>query len=294
LVPNSDCCFPYGVGCQAVCGVKFSDAKSLRKLAEGMVKSDTNFMRSRPLHGELFDTKPCWIFVPICSLDFIMNWKHRQGYSVMAIAGGFEGVGQPITDEKAYSSLCTKHYHKDDERTTGKCFKRLKCKRGDISTATDRLTEMILALAETLVGREDANSPSDLLFARGDTNRTPPRGPDPRADLLKQTRDDMKNRGVMVPKFLDSDFDDSVEILKFVIDPSATDLVPDPMLLLMKAAINWSWRCGQKFLPACCSVHSEGAEEEELVVPSTPIPSFIECPPVPVTPDFIGDDLSLE
>jgi len=130
LVPNSDCCFPYGVGCQAVCGVKFRDAKILKKLAEGMVSSDTNVMRSRAVHGELVDTKPCWIFVPLCSLEFIKNWKHRQGYPVMAIAGGFEGVGQPITDEKASSSLCTKPYHDGDESTTGKCFKRLKCEKG--------------------------------------------------------------------------------------------------------------------------------------------------------------------
>ena len=85
---------------------------------------------------------------------------------------------------------------------------------------------------------------------------------------------------------------ENVEVLKFAIDPNKTDFVPDPILLLMKAAINWSWRCRQKLYPACGSHCME--EEKELVVPSTPIPSeieFVHVSAVPVTPDS-EDNLS--
>jgi hypothetical protein len=66
--------------------------------------------------------------------------------------------------------------------------------------------------------------------------------------------------------------------------PTATDFIPDAMLLLIKAAINLSWRCDQKLLPAC-----EG-EGEESVAPDAPIPTVIKCRHVPVTSDS-GDDL---
>ncbi|CAB9524516.1 hypothetical protein SEMRO_1546_G281450.1 [Seminavis robusta] len=70
-------------------------------------------------------------------------------------------------------------------------------------------------------------------------------------------------------------------LLQFEVDPSKLDLSPDPMLLLIKAAVNWSWCCGQKLLPACGRSNEE-EEEEELVAPSTPIPTTIGCKPVPV------------
>lgn len=67
------------------------------------------------------------------------------------------------------------------------------------------------------------------------------------------------------------------------------DLYPDPMLLLIKAAVNWSWWCGQKLLPACGCANEE---EEELVASSTPVPATIEFKTVPVTPDD-DDDVSV-
>lgn len=70
------------------------------------------------------------------------------------------------------------------------------------------------------------------------------------------------------------------------------DLCPDPMLLLVKAATNWSWWCGQQLLPACGLANEEEEKEEEVVRPSTLVPTEIEVKPVPVTPDD-EDDLSV-
>ena len=69
---------------------------------------------------------------------------------------------------------------------------------------------------------------------------------------FQDTTESLKNDGVRLPK-AKNDLDlDSCELLQFEVDPTTEiDLYPDPMLLLIKAAINWSWCCRQKLLPAC-------------------------------------------
>ena len=47
-------------------------------------------------------------------------------------------------------------------------------------------------------------------------------------------------------------------LIKIFLDPSKTS-VPDPLLLLIKAAIGWSSRCGQQLLHGC------GLNEEDLI-----------------------------
>jgi hypothetical protein len=273
LVPQSSCRHSHGVACQAVCGVKFDEEVLLKKLADCMVESDTNFLRMRAVHGEMYDTKACWILVPICSLESIKEWKRGEGYPIMAIAGGFTGIGTEVTDEIAYRQLCPKPYHGSDEQAESIKFKRSKCEVADLELASARLKDMVLALAETLVGREKKISPITLTTEKK------------KRELLEESIENIEKRGVMVPELIREDLA-SVEVMKFFIDQKATDLVPDPMLLLIKAAINWSSRCDQKLLPACGSVHGEGeGEEEEFFVPSTPIPSVIKFKPNPVTPE---------
>ena len=86
------------------------------------------------------------------------------------------------------------------------------------------------------------------------------------------------NSGIKVPKMKEGLDFSKAELLQFTVDPNGgVDLYPDPMLLLIKAAINWSWSNGQKLLPTC----GRTEEEEEWVAP---IPTEIEIAPVPVIP----------
>lgn len=270
LVPDSSCRNSHGVACQAVCGVKFDDQELFKKLADCMVTSDTNFLRSRsPAHGELYDAKPCWIFVPICSLELSRNGRTAKATRlwlllVLSIRLALRLLMNSLIS--VYVRILTMILAMIPPVISG--GRSAKCEVTDIEEATSRLTDIVLALAETLVGREGKISPTTLqLTSRSAASASAPRAPDEKEKFLQTTTEDLKTRGVMVPQ-LQGDLA-SVEVLKFVIDPSATDLVPDLMLLLIKAAINWSSRCGQTLLPACDSVHSE-REEEELVVPSTP------------------------
>jgi len=100
------------------------------------------------------------------------------------------------------------------------------------------MCDMALALAETLVGRTDKISPIDL--------QSPAPTPlDAKTKLLIETQKKMKKDGIVLPQLRDDIDYDSVQVLKFRIDPTKTDLVPDPMLLLMKAVT----KADRKFSP---------------------------------------------
>ena len=197
----------------------------------------------------------------------------------------------------------------------------------EFEQATHNLQEMTLAMAETLVGKrkirpdnilrnheidndDDYNDVKNKLMAKNpeikdDTKsgedsegkskveegsaRSPRsrRKEDYHYVLFSETRKSLKS-GVILPTVASGLDFNKAELLQFMVDPeSGIDLWPDPMLLLIKATINWSWYCGQKLLPACGG-NSQQEDEEELVAPTTPIPAVVTVKPAPVTPD---DDL---
>ncbi|CAB9519564.1 expressed unknown protein [Seminavis robusta] len=172
--------------------------------------------------------------------------------------------------------------YRDDEEKNPK-----KCEPDDIRTATRNLSNMVLALADTLMDKKglsvvDLFEQSELAKRKGKGNS---QAEDKRLGVLKDAKKEIEKDGVFVPVLVSdaSEHLESLKVVKFTIDASETDLVPDPMLLLIKAAINWSWRCGQKLLPACGSVQSEG-EDAELTVSTPPCIVVIGPKPVPVTP----------
>mmetsp|Transcript_61664 Transcript_61664/g.150957 ORF Transcript_61664/g.150957 Transcript_61664/m.150957 type:complete len:230 (-) Transcript_61664:185-874(-) len=102
---------------------------------------------------------------------------------------------------------------------------------------------------------------------------------------LQETEKKFNKEGICIPKEKDGLDFSNVELFQFTVDPeSGIDLCPDPLLLLIKAAINWSWHCDQKLLPSC-GIPSDEEDTWDLVAPSTPIPAVIEVRPVPVFPD---------
>jgi hypothetical protein len=81
------------------------------------------------------------------------------------------------------------------------------------------------------------------------------------------------------------------ELLVFHLNPNQVDFYPDPMLLLMKAGINWFWYCEQKLLPACGGLtvkvdddveeeDDEEEDDEEVVVPTNPVPEWCRLIPL--------------
>ena len=289
----------YNVICQPPIGFSTKDRQRLERIAFEMADCSLNFLRAPAYHGQYLDVSPCWILLPACSFDSIKTWTPGTAYPVLAVANGYED----LTTEDAYRFLSSKPYNdlNFDERTA-KAFKRSKCTKDQLVDATENLRKMVLAMAETLVGRNGEVKPYELLLNSKGQFKECPSDRDQwnkehyDIDLFGATIRSIKEFGVQVPKLesgLEENPDlDGVELLVCHLNPEQVDLYPDPMLLLMKAAINWSWYCGQKLLPACGSLNMKmdddiEEEEDEEMVPTTPVPVCIEFRPMPVsvTPD---------
>ncbi|KAL3906024.1 MAG: hypothetical protein SGILL_009445 [Bacillariaceae sp.] len=151
---------------------------------------------------------------------------------------------------------------------------------------------MVKAMAETVVGRPGAVKPQSVFYEKTDTKKsqedeTKPsmmKDEDYKKDHFENLFASFNNKGVQIPKVNSESAEEleKKELLVFHLDPRKVDLYPDPMLLLMKAAINWSMYCDQELFPVYDSA-TEDDEDEESV--ATPIPTFIYCAPVRVTPD---------
>jgi len=320
MIPNpktSDCHNYYNAICKAVVGCNVRDTEGLaRRLA---TYSNYNLLRAPMQHGNYFDHKPCWILVPACSLQDILDWKKDATYPVLAVANRCGATKA----EDAYLSMCTLMYN--DTHDNSKYLKRSKCKKDEFVNATKNLRAMTLAMAETLIGNKECKfiRPDKCLQEKkidmtdevyqfiskrlndrtADEEKGGEKSPGTEGSKIPKTWYDAVQfsetrkslgAGIKLPKEAKEGPDPTrgEELLQFVVDPDRLDLYPDPMLLLIKAAVNWSWSCGQKLLPACGCANEEEEEEEELVVPSTPVPTMIEFQPVPVTPDD-NDDASL-
>lgn len=109
---------------------------------------------------------------------------------------------------------------------------------------------------------------------------------------FEETIKSITKNGICVPKEKDDIDFSKTHLFQFEVDPErGIDLIPDPMLLLIKAAVNWSWYCDQKLLAAYGHPTKEIKTKQQATtgdvgVPSTPIPVVVEfeTKPVPVTP----------
>ncbi|KAL3909216.1 MAG: hypothetical protein SGILL_008171, partial [Bacillariaceae sp.] len=283
MIPNpdsTDCYRYYTAITQAVLGLDYSDTKRMERIARSLAESDYNFLRAPNNHRRCLDIRPCWILTPGCTLQYAKAWKPGQPYPVLAMARGCAD----ISDEEAYLAMSTNYYNAKNYATSTKkkgTLKTSKCTSDVFENATANLRTMVLAMAETLVGgkhikvRPDANlhemkeeindetreyitkklkdklKPKDERSSEEDFNSHIPAAYYD-AVQFELTRESMAIEGIKVPKVKDNLVLDSVELLQFEVDPaSGLDLYPDPLLLLIKAAINWSWFCGQTLLPAC-------------------------------------------
>ena len=131
MIPNikTSKCFKYYIAiCQAVVGIYGKKNKPSRPQLEGLVQrlaeSKYNFIRAPYGHGEFFDHLPCWILVPACSLEAIIDWDPSQSYPVLAVANSSGNC----TFQDAYQRMCPFDYDDDDGDFEENRFKRSKCK----------------------------------------------------------------------------------------------------------------------------------------------------------------------
>ena len=232
-------------------------------------------------HLSHFDNENRWLFIPIMTLDEVLKWKNGDEYEVMVIAGELNDSGR-FTDAQTYQSLLAPDVLKKDNHNL--------LDEPEAQKATDLLSEVVKGLADMVNGRgkEGMLIPEMMGRKEGylDLNE------DYQRDLA-ETANVLKKGVVQIPHLTWSSTTKvvGVKMLK------ASRNIPDPLLLVIKSAINWMSQNGEAPLPACktgsdratSSVGTGGSQgnsrDDGWATPSTPkIPKVIQFEMPVVTP----------
>jgi hypothetical protein len=188
-----------------------------------------------PRHAALFEDRPCVVIVPIMTLEQMKAWN-LEGYEAIVIAGSYD----IISAAQAYQQI--------------QMMELLPLATPDeIETARVSLAQVVGGLAYSLVHRRRQRRECSLQWAM--------------RQQLESFRKHLQASGgkeqVLVPKPPHDGYG-KVHVGKVTFQahalPVGTALAhpgPDPLLLVMKSAINWSWRIGQQLL-----VSGEGPVDE--------------------------------
>lgn len=182
-----------------------------------------NCLRMPGPHGETYDVNPSLITIPCCDTtkpDWMFNWKPGQAYSILVIA----------SDEATYEAMIGAKplIHNGTDCTVSTASpEELRC-------STFALQRMVKAHAELLSGSRPGGvvSPTDY----GNTNW----------DHVSVTGT-FRGNTVQVPSLKGHGH----MVLKLTLSGTETQYhIPDPMLVLMKGAINWYYTVTkEKLLP---------------------------------------------
>jgi hypothetical protein len=185
--------------------------------------------------GTFFEEEPCVIIVPIMTLEQMKAWN-LEGYEAIVLAGDFETA----TAADAYTSMRMNQVETLTLAT-----------QGEIEQSCESLKRAVQGLAYSLAYRSTQRR-EDLLEPA-------------MRHQLESFRTNLQRAGsVIVPKAASEDYSNlRVGKVSFQAhSPEAgavlTHPAPDPLLLVIKSAINWSRLNGQQLL-----VTGEGSEEDE-------------------------------
>jgi hypothetical protein len=236
-VPN--CSPAYGYVAEAALGVRLDDPNDRLKLIRGLQQRDGtarlagsgigNSLHSiLPLYSPagFFDSEPFLLIIPILSLVDVQEWKEDTGYNALVVCG-------KQNDYMAQDARgCYKTYLQN-------CVNF--CGETDIAQATVLLATFVMALASSLKHHKDL-----LLHV---TNLAEKYRLEQLSERLKSVHGHVK-----IPSSLnDLKLGTTTRIAKVTFKPGvgafAHFKIPDPFLLTVKAAVNWSAGNDSKLLP---------------------------------------------
>jgi hypothetical protein len=171
-----------------------------------------------------FDQNPCVLIVPVMTVDEMKNWDGK-GYRAIVIAGAYEGAEGRIEAAEAYAMI-------------GMRENMLLASQDEIETARDLLQKVVCGLAYSLHYRAAARETELSHKCR---------------EILKELRNNSSSiitEGVIIPKSFDCKENQlRVGVVTFADhEANGGHPSPDPLLLAVRAAVNWSWRNNQKLL----------------------------------------------
>ena len=221
---------------QAVTGVFVAENHKRRKLLNGMKGRQRRINGSGIKHSKfnklylksqkqfLDSTPPALIVLPILTLDQIQNWDGVTSYSAMVLPCGPLGR-QAAEDVLKYS--------------------RAHCSRDEVETAVSVLATFVHDIAESLIDVEH-DIVADFDIYAGQTND----GSVYRwKELVKELRG-ADSPSVQIPTLkADLNFQ-NIRVAKGTLSRISSCL-PDPFLLALKGAINYSSHAGSRLMPGC-------------------------------------------
>jgi hypothetical protein len=185
-----------------------------------------------PLQGPFFDRNPCFCIIPCLSLAAVKAWNGHS-YTAIVLAGSWDGTEawQVYRDMMAGVSLTLASVEQ-------------------VNNARDLLTDTVLALAYSFHHRRERMTDGAHVRSIQALERI----------ALTYADAAVDGQGIKVPTERQHPLDNlRVGLIEYAgHDGSTGHPAPDPMLLVIKAAINWSWRNNQKMM-------MEGKPEEPEV-----------------------------
>jgi hypothetical protein len=180
-----------------------------------------NKIRVPGAHKGPYDINPGFFVLPCIPPQSAKDWTPGQEYEVVLICKT-ERVAKLMIGGRGFNA-------REEGRVVSEA------QPGDLNCARDLLTATIKALAESAT-REGCVRPLDLIDSEDNA-----RG-------MGQVLEELATGTVRVPERHVT----GCNVLKVKLQKSLDYEVPDPMLLAMKAAINWYYMMtGLKLLPAC-------------------------------------------
>ena len=235
---------------QAVTGVFLADNYKRRKLLNGMRGRQRRINDSGIKHSKfnklylksqkqfLDSTPPALIVLPILPLDQIQDWDGVTPYSAMVLPCG------PLGRQAAEAVLK---------------YSRAQCSHKEVEVAVSVLATFIHDIAESLIDLEH-DVVADFDICAGQTNdRSVYRW----KELVRELRG-AANPSITIPTLkTDLDFQ-NIRVAKGTLSRISSCL-PDPFLLALKGAVNYSSHTGTKLMPACspAKVDPDSSSDEE-------------------------------
>ena len=316
-----------------------------------------NYVPLRPSYRDHYDNKPQLMLIPSLPLDKILNWKGNEAYDVVVFVSSPHERGEGnYTCEQLYEELLKFDFWDQFDE------KKNVCSEQELEQAFTLLRHFIKALvfslelgiSQSLLDFEEtarsknssessensSNSNSTEDKSIGSSGKSP-RHPSPphsvgqaggsefnkvsSIEKLDKALEELKTE--MKLPYFKRGTGELRPVLKVRFDGSACSIIPDPWLLMVKAAVNFSWVAyGFKLLPAYTPPLDYANEEYEealleyeqrgrkceiipntLTIPATPLASTgrghaaavgVSTPPAEVTQsaivtppgDMVGSD----
>jgi hypothetical protein len=209
-------------------------ARSTRKVIRTGIK---HFVPNRirlANQAPFLDNAPCVLIVPVLTLTEVKRWNGEEYKAIVMVEKWKRNSAKAIC--RAIGML-----EKKEPFATP----------GDVAKARSLLEHVVKGMAYSLLKRFPHTFTDNL----NDTQKT-------KFDKLRNAFINLRGRGVVVPKGADA-LPQRVRMVEFASSSSATGHpAPDPLLLAVRAAVNWSARRNQRLMAA--AEPKDDDEDDEL------------------------------